>query len=206
MSVITISREFGSGGREIGKRLADEMGFEYYDKEILSKISENLELDEGYIENRLEQGYAVNFPYVYCHSFSMPFYFNDPVNDIIAEQHKIIHALAEKGNCVIVGRGADVILKAFNPFNIFVYADMEAKIVRCKNRMSGEEAISERELERRIKQIDKARAKSYSIVSKYPWGDKRAYHLCINTTDADIPKLTPKIADIARLYFEEQSR
>lgn len=206
MSIITISREFGSGGREIGKRLSDELGFAYYDKEILSKISENLELDEGYIENKLEQGYTMNYPYVYCHSFSMPFYFNDPVTDIIAEQHKIMLSLAEKGNCIIVGRGADIILKEYNPFNIFVYADMEAKIERCKNRMSGEESVSDKELEKRIKQIDKARAKSYGIVSKYPWGDKRAYHLCVNTTDFDIPELTRQIADVARLYFKGQSK
>ena len=62
MKLITISREFGSGGRELGKRLADEMGFSYYDKEIIGKIAENLELNEQYIESVLDRGFTVNYP------------------------------------------------------------------------------------------------------------------------------------------------
>ena len=95
MKTITVSREFGSGGRELGKRLADVLGVAYYDKEIISKIAENLKLDEQYIENHLERDFTVNFPYTFRCSFSTPFYAMNQVVDMLVEQHKIIRTLAK---------------------------------------------------------------------------------------------------------------
>lgn len=127
MKTITVSREFESGGRELGKRLADVLGVAYYDKEIISKIAENLKLDEQYIENHLERDFTVNFPYTFRCSFSTPFYAMNQVVDMLVEQHKIIRTLAKREDCVIVGRGADAVLHDMGPYNIFVYADMAAK-------------------------------------------------------------------------------
>ena len=204
MKTITVSREFGSGGRELGKRLADVLGVAYYDKEIISKIAENLKLDEQYIENHLERDFTVNFPYTFRCSFSTPFYAMNQVVDMLVEQHKIIRTLAKREDCVIVGRGADAVLHDMGPYNIFVYADMAAKKERCRNRASPGETLSERELERRIRQIDKARAASYDLVSGYPWGDKRAYHLCVNTTGLDIHQIVPHLAAFVKIWFERK--
>lgn len=202
MKIITVSREFGSGGRELGKRLADVLGIAYYDKEIISKIADNLKLDEKYVENQLDQGIALNYPYTFRRTFSTPFYAANQVAGVLAEQHKIIRSLAGTGDCVIVGRGADVVLNEAGPFNIFVYADMEARMERCRKRAPEDEKLSDRELERRIRKIDKVRASNYSLVAKYPWGDKRAYHCCVNTTGFDIPEMVPHLAALAKIWFE----
>ena len=196
MKIITVSREFGSGGREIGKRLADRLGVAYYDKEIISAIADKLKLDENYIENKLEQNFTINYPYTFRRSFSMAYDAPNQTAKLLLEQHKIIRSLAEKEDCVIVGRGADAVLCDKKPYNFFVYADMEAKIERCRSRAYQDENLSDHELERKIRQIDKVRAASYSIVSQYPWGDKHAYHLCINTTGIDIPAIIPYLAEL----------
>lgn len=172
MRIITISREFGSGGRELGKRLAEELGFAYYDKEILSMISEKMQMDEGYIEKEL---------------------------------NKIIRSLAEKEDCIIVGRGADAILREYNPFSLFIYADQESKVARCRNRAPEDERLSENELKQKMKQIDKSRAATYALVSEYSWGDKKAYQLCINTSGIMIPKMASCLADFAKIWFERKN-
>lgn len=202
MKLITISREFGSGGRELGKRLADEMGFSYFDKEIIEKISENLKLNEQYIESVLDRGFTVNYPYIFRRSFSTQMNALNPAPSILAEQHKIIRSLAEKGDCIIVGRGAEVILHERLPYSVFVYADMAAKIMRCRQRADDDENLSDRELERRIKQIDKARASYHSLISRTKWGDKQAYQLCVNTTGFEIADLVAPIAALAEKFFE----
>lgn len=206
MKLITISREFGSGGRELGKRLADKMGFSYYDKEIIGKIAENLKLNEQYIESVLDRGFTVNYPYTFRRSFSTQMNALNQATTILVEQQKIILALAEKGDCVIVGRGAETILHDMRPFSVFVYADMAAKVMRCRQRADDDENLSDRELERRIKQIDKARASYHSLISRTEWGDKQAYQLCVNTTEFGIPDLAAPIADLAEKYFERASR
>lgn len=106
MKIITISREFGSGGRELGKRLADELGFAYYDKEIISKVAENIEMDEHYIEKVLDRGFTANYPYTFRRSLTVQVYAKNQAAGILAEQHKVIRLLAEKGDAVIVGRNA----------------------------------------------------------------------------------------------------
>lgn len=200
MKIITVSREFGSGGREVGKRLADSLGFAYYDKEIISVIAEQVKLDENYILNKLERHFTVSYPYTYRKSFTNSFYHLNQTAALLAEQHKVIRSLAEKGDCVIVGRGADMVLQDRKPFNLFVYADMAAKMERCRSRAHEEEKLSEHELERKIRQIDRSRAASYELVSQYPWGDKRAYHLCVNTTGIDITQIIPYLAEYIKYW------
>lgn len=176
MRIITISREFGSGGRELGKRLVDELGIAYYDKEILAKIAENVRMDEHYIDRVLERSYTVQYPYTFRRSFAMfPLIQNQRPN-LLAEQAKVIRDLALKEDCVIVGRGANALLREQKPFNIFVYADMEARRTRCRERAAEDEQFSDRELEQKIRQMDKARASTYELISGHSWGDKKEYH------------------------------
>ncbi|MCM1046260.1 MAG: cytidylate kinase-like family protein [Candidatus Gastranaerophilales bacterium] len=206
MKIVTISREFGSGGRELGKRLADELGFAYYDKEIISKIAENLEMDEHYIEQILDRGFTINYPYTFRRSLTVQVYAQNQTAGILAEQHKVIRLLAEKGDAVMVGRNADIILHSMQPYRIFVYADIEAKMERCRQRATSDEKMCEYEMERRMKVIDKSRSASHVLLSNYCWGDRRAYELCVNTTGVEISEIVPPFAMLAKQYFEREKK
>lgn len=200
MKIITVSREFGSGGREIGKRLADILGFAYYDREIVEQVAMQSSINADYIEKVLEGGVLNKYPIRISRSFSGISQSNTA--SILARQHKVIKELAARGNCVFVGRGADSALDGLNPFKIFVYADMDSKIERCRSRENSEQSFSDREYEKRIKQIDKARKDIHDMISPYSWGDKRCYQLCINTTNTDIKSVMPAIASYASAWFE----
>lgn len=159
MRIITISREFGSGGRELGKRLADLLGYEYYDREIVTAIAENKGMNENYVEKLIE-GQALKRVHIHVRSsFSGGIAMGQARTDLLLEQKKVIEAIAQTGkNCVIVGRNADVLLKEFAPFKLFVCADMDTKIKRCLERAGEDEKLSRKEMERKIRTIDKGRA------------------------------------------------
>lgn len=201
MKIITVSREFGSGGRELGRRLADAMDIAYYDREIIDKIAENLKMDSQYIENVLSHGYIRQYPYTFRRRFRFPEKEADQYPNLLAEQTKIIRDLAGKEDCVIVGRGADVLLQNYCPFKIFVYADLESKIRRCRQLAPEEEHLSDREMEQKMKRIDKARASDYSLISSQKWGDKGYYHLCVNTAGLEITSIVPFIAEYASYWL-----
>lgn len=203
MKIITISREFGSGGREIGKRLADQLGFDYYDREIITEIAKKYELDENYVEEALSQDLLKNIPITYNQTLSYmipctPY----STSLLLAEQQKVIQMLASHRDCIIVGRSADVILENYHPFRLFIHADMESKIQRCRSRVSSDENPDDRELIKNIRKVDKARASHHELFSEIPWGDKSGYDLCINTTHADIKTLIPVIAEYALCWFQ----
>lgn len=200
MKIVTISREFGSGGRELGKRLADSLGFNYIDREIIAEVAKRTSLDEKFVENNLEKGMQA-YPMHFGMSFSLIPVLNQSAIDCFVAQNDILLELAKKGDCVIVGRSADVILNEFNPLNLFVYAGMESKIERCKKRAKGDENLSDKELAKKIKQIDKERAKSRKLFSDTEWGDRQNYHLMINTTNKEIENIIPAIKQFALEYF-----
>lgn len=201
MKIITVSREFGSGGRELGKRLAESLGFNYLDREIITEVAKRTSLDEKFVESNLEKGMQA-YPMHFGMSFSLVPILNQSAIDCFVAQNEILVELAKKGDCVIVGRSADVILSEFNPLNLFVYADMQSKVERCKKRMNGEE-LSDKELAKKIKQIDKERAKSRKLFSDTEWGDRQNYHLMINTSNEEISKLILAIKQFALEYFNE---
>ncbi len=200
MRIITISREFGSGGRELGKRLADELGFSYIDREIVTEIAKRSSLDENYVDSVLEKG-AVNIPITYSSTLSHLSTINHAATSIIRAQQKIITELAEKGDCVIVGRNADIILENENPLKIFVHADMDSKIKRCQSRATSKETLTDRQMKSRIKKTDKGRYNRHALLSDIPWGDKRGYNMCVNTTNMEIKSLVPAVAEFARAWF-----
>lgn len=207
MRIVTVSREFGSGGREVGKRLADALGVAYYDREILSAIAEDAKLDEGYVENMLESWNPAGSSFSF--TFSRTFSYNPMMGNaaqLLARQHRIIRALAEKGDCVIVGRGAEAVLAGHRPFRLFVHADMEAKLARCRSRAAADEQFTDRELQRQIRQIDKSRAANHSFVSDIPWGAREGYELCLNTTHMNIKSAVPLLAQLIDQWFRESGR
>ena len=197
--IITIGREFGSGGRELARYIAEITGYAYYDREIISEIAKRTSLSEKYIQNVAEQKPVIPFPIHTGRTFwaVIP----DYGQDVQKEQHDIIRELAGKSDCVIVGRGADYILRDANPFRVFVYSDDESKLKRCRENSSNDYAkgaeMTDRELAKRIEQINKARAEYYEFYTGQKWGGKSNYDLCVNTSKcSDFRKFAGAIASI----------
>jgi cytidylate kinase len=202
MRIIAISREFGSGGRELGKRLADKLGYDYYDSEIISAVAKNSGMDAGYVETALSDHGWQDFPITYRSTIGSSVYLNSGMVNLLLEQKRVIEGIAELGkDFVIVGRNADVILQQYEPFSLFVCADLQTKVQRCRERAPEGENLSEKELIRKIRQIDKARAKTREILSGATWGQREAYHLTVNTTGWDMKELVTAVAIFAESWF-----
>ncbi len=202
MRIITISREFGSGGRELGKRLAELLEYDYYDSEIISRVAEKSGMDAAYVENTLSNHGWKNQKITFRGTLSSAAYLQTSKINLLLQQKKVIEEIAMLGkDCVIVGRNADVILQEYAPFNIFVCAEKEAKLRRCMERASGEEQLSEKELLHKMKQIDKVRSETREILTGASWGQRDAYHLTVNTTQWNIKELAPAVADFVQAWF-----
>lgn len=186
-NIITIGREFGSGGRELARRLAEELGYAYYDQEILREIASRTQLSESYVRAIVEHSPVTSYPIHVVRSFHpIMSPVMDQTNKVCQEQTAIIKELAEKSDCVIVGRCADYILRDSDPIRVFVYADMQEKIKRCREKSGDAESLSDKELEKQIKSIDKNRKKYYDFYTGQEWGNRRNYDLLINTTNIPI--------------------
>lgn len=202
MNIITISREFGSGGRELGRRLADELGYDYYDGEIIAAIAKNSGLDETYVENTLENHGWQTIPLTMNRTFASPAALPSPQIGLLLEQKKVIEGIGKTGkNCIVVGRNADILLEEYAPFNIFVCADMKAKVERCIERAKEGENTSPKEVEKQIRRVDRNRARTREILSSSAWGERSAYHLIVNTTGWDLKELAPAVAEFAVRWF-----
>lgn len=201
MKIITVSREFGSGGRELGKRIADIIGCAYYDKEVIAAIAEDSNLDEEYIERLMATPRFRAYPITIGRTFSYPYYTQQNEIKLLLSRQRVLKSLADQGDCVIMGQGADYTLREYQPLNLFIYATMESKLRRCKERAPEDENLSDKELKRKILQIDEERAKQYKMLTDSKWGKKENYHLCINTTGMAIKTLAPLIAEYARYWF-----
>lgn len=195
--IVTVSREFGSGGRELGRRLAEELRFAYYDQEIISEIAKRTKLAEDYVQQIMESKPAFSFPINIGVTFQIS---NNELGRqkavVFQEQCNLLKELAEKSDCVIVGRCADNILSDYKPYRIFVYADMESKIKRCRLKGKQDKELSEKELKRCILEVDKRRAEYYSFITGQSWGRKHNYDLCVNTTNTSIKELSSYISRI----------
>ena len=202
MKIITISREFGSGGRELGKRLADALGFDYYDSEIISAVAKNSGLDPHYVETKLSDHGWQDFPVTFRGTLGSSAYMQAGKVNLLVEQKKVIEQIAALGkDLVIVGRNADVLLAAYHPFKLFVCAETEAKLRRCRERACEGENFTDKELLRKMKEIDRSRARTREILSGAEWGERTSYHLTVNTSDFEIKALVPAVADFALAWF-----
>ena len=196
--IITIGREFGSGGREIGKRLAEHLGIAYYDKEIIQEISKRTQLAESYVHQIVEQKSESFFPITVGRTLHTggSDYMLRHYTSVYAEQANVLRDMAEKSDCVIVGRCGDYILKDQNPFRIFVYSDIASKMARCREKADEHEHLSDRELEKMIRRIDKNRAKYYRYYTGQRWGAHANYDMCINTSSLPIKELAEALAHL----------
>lgn len=204
-NIITVSREFGSGGRELGKRLADELQFSYYDREIVTALAERTGMDPNFLDNQLERSSVrVRYPIHFAQSFTQMGAVSDTAIHILSMQTNLIRELAAKGDCVFVGRAADALLEEQKPFRLFVYADEHSKLARCRDRADAGEQMSDREMLREIKRIDRSRAEFHDIIAARPWGDRSSYDLCVNTTGLEIKKMIPALAEYYRCWLSSR--
>lgn len=181
--IITIGREFGAGGGEIGKRVAKELGVEYYDKDIIFKTvmaAQNLSPEQVH---KWDERVPKNFGFTQ----SLFDFYNKPLEEELWQaQRDAIRELANKESCVIVGRNGDYILREFDHcLNVFIHAGFQWRVKRMTGMMDGK---SEDQVANDVKAVDKARKKYCEYYTKCAYGDARNYDLTLNTEKLGIDK------------------
>ena len=176
--IITISREFGSGGRFIGEEVAKKLGISYYDKDIIGQIAEQSGFAPEYIRENAELSPKKG---LFAYAFSGRDITGKSVEDMVYEaQRKVILEIAEKESCVIIGRNADFILKdKDNVLNVFIHGDMPEKVARICKLYN----VTEEEAEKMMADIDKRRMTNYRFYTDQKWGMAKNYTLSLNSSE-----------------------
>ena len=190
--IITIGREFGSGGRTIGQEAADRLGIPCYDQELIEKLAEESGLSRDYIRNESEYASHSSWTAV---AFSSVRSMGVPSNQdyLWAIQRKIILELGEKEDCVIVGRCADAILEdTADLLKVFIHADFASRARRIVEKY-GE---TEEPTEKRLRDKDKRRALYYQFYTDREWGAVENYHLILDSGVLGIEKCVDIIASL----------
>lgn len=190
--IITISREFGGGGRTIGKRLAEELGVPCYDSEIIEKVA----IESGFAEEYIKDKGEYTYPSLLMGLLMSRSLYAGPTNEdkIWLIQCKIIKELAEKGPCVIVGRCADYILRERDDvMKVFIHADIKARAKRIVE-VYGE---TDEDPVKRLRDKDKRRAAYYTQYTDIVWGASRNYDVCLDSSVIGIDKCVSALKEIA---------
>ena len=182
--IISIGRQFGSGGAEIGKKLADKLGIEFYDKELIKRASKESGISEKMFEKSDEKPINSFMYSIVTHGFpaySTPAYNNVFTNDkIFALQADTIRKIAEEHSAVIIGRCADDILRDHdNLVRVFIYGNIESRTKRISEKYN----LSEKEAQEMIRRIDKSRSSYYEFFANKKWGDTNSYDICVDSSD-----------------------
>ena len=191
-NIITISRQFGSGGRTVGRQLAERLNIPFYDRELVKQVAEETGFDTKFIEENGEFSPSKS-SFSFAVSQGVPCMQNGlSVSDFIfCMQRQVILKLAEKP-CVIVGRGADYILRDRDDvFDVFIHASMENRADRIV-RLYGE---SEKKPEQRLADKDKKRKIYYKHYTDREWGDAKNYDMCLDSGRIGIDKCVDLIID-----------
>ena len=184
---ITISREYGSGGRYIGQLVADKLGIKLYDKEFVEKLAVETGLTEEYIENNEQKRNALD-------ALNSGYYFGmNNSDELFIKESELIKEIANKESCVIIGRCADFILKDnSNVIKVFVYSNMEDEVKRA-TKFYG---LDEKNAKKEIKRINKLRASHYKYYTEKEWKDNSNYDICINSDALGVEKSAELIYDL----------
>ncbi len=200
-TIITIGRQFGSGGHEIGTQLAEKLELPLYDKEMLKRAAKESGLCEELFEAHDEKP-TNSFLYslimdTYSLGYSSGAYADMPINHkIFLAQFDAIKKIAEEESCIMVGRCADYALEGFdNVINIFIYADLEQRIRRIAQFMD----ITDAKAKDLIVKSDKKRASYYNYYTNKTWGDAKSYDLCINSARLGIDGSVKAIIEYVNL-------
>ena len=175
--IITISREFGSGGRFIGEEVAKKLGIAYYDKEMIGQIAEQAGLSSAYVRENAELSPKKGW---FAYAFSGRDITGKSVEDMVYEaQRKVIMEIAEKENCVIVGRNADFILKdRKDVLNVFIHGSIPEKVRRICSLYN----VTEVDAIKMINDIDKRRRTNYNFYTEQKWGMAEYYTMSLNSS------------------------
>ena len=186
--IITISREYGSGGRYIGKLVAEKLGIKLYDKEFVLKMAEDTGLSAKYIEdNEQKRNILDNFNNGYYYGLNNS-------DELFIKESELIKEIANKESCVIIGRCADFILKdRKNVLKVFVSSSMDDKIKRATSFYELDKSKAEKEINR----INKLRANHYKYYTEKEWNNPSNYDICINSDTIGIEKAVELIYNIA---------
>lgn len=188
-TVITIAREYGSGGRYVGRLIADKLGIKFYDKEFIEKLATETGLSEEYIESHEQKRDVLD-------GFNNGYYFGlNNADDLFIKESELIKEVAEKESCVIIGRCADFILQdKENVLKVFIYSDMEDKIKRATEIYGFDKEKAEKE----IKRIDKLRANHYKYYTEKQWDSHANYDICINSDTLGVEKSADIICEMVK--------
>lgn len=191
--IITISREFGAGGSTIGKKVAEALGYEFYDKSIILQAASEKNIDVLKVLKNDEEA-----PFLTGFTQSLFDFYSKPVNEQIFEaQKQVIRKFGEHGNCVIVGRNANQILQEFDDsLHIFVHANLWWRVEYLKNnRMQG---VPEEKILKYIEKVDRKRCKYCTYYTNTEFGDSRFYDLCLNSAKLGIDRCVETIVELSR--------
>ena len=173
MKVITIGREYGSGGREIGEKLAEKLGFSFYDRNFLEMAA----LETGYSEDSLANNDEI------ADRIYFPYKTENISEELFKVQSRIMIERAKSESCVIVGRCSDIILKDFaNVVHIFIYADEEDRVQRIMERNN----LDEVKARKKLKKTEKIRKNYYQYYTDSEWGNRENKDLLINSSKTGI--------------------
>lgn len=188
--IITISREFGAGAGEIGRAVAKKLGYEYYDKAIILKSSQNSNIDVNSFY-KWDEKVPTNFSFAQ----SLFDFYNKPLNEKLFEaQKETIREIGEKGNCVIVGRNANMILKEFDyALHVFIHANPKFRAQRLQTFMPKD---TMEKIQEEIKRIDKARKKHCMYYTGTEFGAPAYYDISFNTATIGIDSCIDMICEL----------
>lgn len=203
--VITIARQYGSGGRTVGEMLANRLNIHYYDKELMKLASEDSGISEALFNNADENVKNTSLLYriaknVYSGELIPPESDDFTSNDnLFNYQAKIIRQLAQEESCVIMGRCADYVLKDYdNILSVFVHAPHDF----CMEQAAKKHSMNERELERLVAKTDKNRAEYYKYHTGREWTDARNYDLCLDSSKLGYERCVEEIIAYMKFRFE----
>lgn len=190
--IITISREFGAGGGEIGRRLADSLGYDYYDKELILMAAAQADIDVSSLIE-WDEKVPVNFGFTQ----SLFNFYNKPLSEkIFQAQKQVIRKIGEKGHCVIVGRNANAILKEYDDcLNVFVRADFNWRLNRMKDRM---EHLTEAQAGDEIRAIDRVRKKYCTYYTNTSFGSMEQYDIALNSSRIGVDACVRAVLALAK--------
>ncbi len=200
--IITIARSYGSGGRTLGKMLADELGVKYYDRELLRLASDASGINEslfGQVDEKIKNTSLLKITKKLYKGEIIPPESDDFISDdnLFNYQAKIIKELAEEESCIIIGRCADSILKDRKDIlRLFFYAPLEDCIAREKSQSGG----SEKEIIKKIQKIDKHRSEYYKYYTGKDWNDARNYDFCLNTASMSYEQLIEVVKNYIKTF------
>lgn len=184
--IVAISREYGSGGREIANALAVELGVGCFDKSIIKLTAEKSGLEPEFVaksEEKVGNSFLFSMQYSAYSSLDSLVYYDTPTNDkMFIAQSAVINDIAQHGNCVILGRCADYVLRGREDLvRVFIRADFDDRVKRA----IGQYELEEKKAEASVKKIDKSRANYYKYYTTRAWGAKENSDLVINTSFVD---------------------